>query len=59
MEEHTEDARNDEDLARVPVSPRQYAHAVTLIRHHKVKLAVRASLAANFALAAIQRQNTQ
>lgn len=26
MEEHTEDARNDEDLARLPVSLRQYAH---------------------------------
>lgn len=25
MEEHTEDARNDEDLSRLPVSPRPHA----------------------------------
>jgi cation diffusion facilitator family transporter len=37
MEEHTEDARNEEDLARLPV-----------------KIAVRASLIANFALAVLQ-----
>ena len=27
MEEHTEDARNDENLSRLPVSPRQHAHS--------------------------------
>jgi hypothetical protein len=55
MEEHTEDARNEEDLSRLPVSPRAYyVLMAALIKYHQVKIAVRASLLANIALAVLQ-----
>ena len=54
MEEHTEDARNEEDLSRLPVSPRLSSLIAALIKDHQVKLAVRASLLANMALAVLQ-----
>jgi len=54
MEEHTEDARNEEDLSRIPVSP-CLVLMVALTKDNKVKFAVRASLIANISLAVLQR----
>lgn len=59
MEEHTEDARIEEDAARLPVSPKlshcrhQFTYGTAL---PQVKIAVRASLIANFALCILQSE---
>ena len=57
MEEHTEDARAEEESARLPAS----RVLVTICEHHlmenfvqQVKIAVQASLIANFALCVLQ-----
>jgi hypothetical protein len=55
MEEHTEDAKNEEYQSRVPVSSPIYLDkTIDLTKDHKVKIAVRASLVANTCLAALQ-----
>jgi hypothetical protein len=53
MEEHTEDARNEEDHFRLPVSLLIVLTA-GLTNDDKVKIAVRASLIANIILAVLQ-----
>ena len=53
MEEHTEDARHEEDLSRLPVGLPVVLTA-DLTNDDKVKIAVRASLIANTTLAMLQ-----
>ena len=55
MEEHTEDAKNEEEAARLPVG--QTLHYHTILERNiifQVKIAIYASLICNFALSVLQ-----
>lgn len=57
MEEHTEDAKAEEDAARIPVSSAISfsVRILTNIVFIQVRIAVLASMFANFALCVLQR----
>jgi hypothetical protein len=55
MEDHTEDAKVDEEAARLPVSTHTF-QSLSIFTYYQVKIAVYASLLSNVVLCILQRE---